>query len=66
MVNNLDTDPARETVEAFKKIWVKAVARFGNVIAPDFADRFVRTVLLAFKGIDIIVNNAGKTRDPED
>lgn len=63
VVNDLDADPAHETVEALKKMGVEAVACVGNVTAPDFADRFVGTALKAFKGIDIIVNNAGYTWD---
>ena len=54
VVNDLDADPAHETVEALKKMGVEAVACVGNVTAPDFADRFVGTALKAFKGIDII------------
>lgn len=63
VVNDLDADPAYETVEALKKMGVDAVACVGNVTAPDFADRFVGTALKEFKGIDIIVNNAGYTWD---
>jgi 3-oxoacyl-[acyl-carrier protein] reductase len=63
VVNDLDADPAHETVEALKKMGVEAVACVGNVTAPDFADRFVGTALKEFKGIDIIVNNAGYTWD---
>ena len=63
VVNDLDADPAHETVEALKKMGVEAVACVGNVTAPDFAERFVGTALKAFKGIDIIVNNAGYTWD---
>ena len=35
----------------------------GNVTAPDFAERFVKTAVDNYKGIDIIVNNAGFTWD---
>jgi 3-oxoacyl-[acyl-carrier protein] reductase len=63
VVNDLDADPAHETVEALKKMGVEAAACVGNVTAPDFADRFVGTALKEFKGIDIIVNNAGYTWD---
>jgi 3-oxoacyl-[acyl-carrier protein] reductase len=40
-----------------------AVACVGNVGAPDFADRFIKTAMSTYKGIDIIVNNAGYTWD---
>jgi 3-oxoacyl-[acyl-carrier protein] reductase len=41
----------------------EAVACVGSVTAPDFADRLVKTAVGRFKGIDIIVNNAGYTWD---
>jgi 3-oxoacyl-[acyl-carrier protein] reductase len=63
VVNDLDADPAHETVEALKKMGAEAVACVGNVTAPDFADRFINTAMSTFKGIDIIVNNAGYTWD---
>ncbi|MFL9995500.1 SDR family oxidoreductase [Paraburkholderia sediminicola] len=63
VINDLDADPAHETVEVLKKMGVEAVACPGNVSAPDFADRFVNTAMNTFKSIDIIVNNAGYTWD---
>jgi 3-oxoacyl-[acyl-carrier protein] reductase len=39
------------------------VACAGSVTAPDFADRFVGTAVERYKGLDIIVNNAGYTWD---
>ena len=63
VINDLDADPAHETVEVLTKMGVEAVACPGNVSAPDFADRFVNTAMNTFKSIDIIVNNAGYTWD---
>src|ERR1700761_6287546 len=63
VINDLDADPAHETVEVLTKMGVEAVACPGNVSAPDFAERFVNTAMNTFKGIDIIVNNAGYTWD---
>lgn len=63
VVNDLDADPAHETVEALRKQGTEAVACVGNVIAPDFANRFINTAMSAYKDIDIIVNNAGYTWD---
>mgnify|MGYP002144470947 CR=1 FL=1 len=63
VINDLDADPAHETVEMLKKSGVDAVACVGNVSAPDFAERFIKTAVDNFKGIDIIVNNAGFTWD---
>ncbi|CAG4889780.1 SDR family NAD(P)-dependent oxidoreductase [Paraburkholderia saeva] len=63
VINDLDAEPAHETVEVLKKMGTEAVACVGNVGAPDFADRFIGTAMNTFKGIDIIVNNAGYTWD---
>ncbi len=63
VVNDLDTEPANEVVELIKSQGGEAVACAGSVTAPDFAERFVKTAVDNFKGIDIIVNNAGYTWD---
>lgn len=63
VVNDLDAEPANETVAAIEATGGKAVACIGNVTAPDFGERFVQTALETFGGLDIIVNNAGYTRD---
>jgi 3-oxoacyl-[acyl-carrier protein] reductase len=63
VVNDLDSDPAQEAVEAIRRDGGQAVACVGNVTAPDFAERFVGTAVNDYKGLDIIVNNAGYTWD---
>jgi 3-oxoacyl-[acyl-carrier protein] reductase len=63
VVNDLDADPAEETVQAICAAGGQAVACVGSVSAPDFAERFVGTAVSEFKGLDIIVNNAGYTWD---
>ncbi|CAG4886974.1 SDR family NAD(P)-dependent oxidoreductase [Paraburkholderia saeva] len=63
VVNDLDADPANEVVELIRQQGGEAVACAGSVTAPDFADRFIRTAVDHYKGIDIIVNNAGFTWD---
>lgn len=63
VVNDLDAGPAQETVEEIERLGTRAVACVGSVTAPDFAERFVGTAVETFKGIDIIVNNAGFTWD---
>ena len=63
VVNDLDADPAHETVEIIKKAGGEAVACAGSVSAPDFAERYIKTAVDTYKGIDIIVNNAGFTWD---
>ncbi|MFZ3207746.1 MAG: SDR family oxidoreductase [Geobacteraceae bacterium] len=63
VVNDLDEAPAMEVVGEIKKAGGKAVACVGSVIADDFAERFIKTALDNFGGVDIIVNNAGYTID---
>jgi len=63
VVNDLDAEPAEETVEAIRAAGGQAVACVGSVSAPDFAERFIGTAVSEYKGLDIIVNNAGYTWD---
>ena len=63
VVNDLDEAPANEVVAVIAAAGGRAVACVGNVTAEDFGERFVRTALDSFGGLDIIVNNAGYTRD---
>ena len=63
VINDLDGQPADEVVQAIRAAGGEAVACPGSVSAPDFAERFVATAMDTFKGLDIIVNNAGYTWD---
>ena len=63
VVNDLDSEPANETVQAIRAAGGEAVACVGSVTSTDFAERFVGTAMSEFKGLDIIVNNAGFTWD---
>jgi len=63
VVNDLDAAPAEEVVAEIRASGGQAVACVGSVTAPDFAERFVGTAISEFKGLDIIVNNAGYTWD---
>ena len=63
VVNDLDAGPAEEAVAAIRAAGGDAVTCHGSVAAPDFAERFVGTAVERFKGLDIIVNNAGYTWD---
>lgn len=63
VVNDLDAEPAEEVIAAIKQSGGDAVSCVGSVSAADFGDRIVQTALDRFKGIDIIVNNAGYTWD---
>ncbi|WP_448680854.1 SDR family NAD(P)-dependent oxidoreductase [Pseudomonas nicosulfuronedens] len=63
VVNDLDAAPAEEVVAEIRAAGGDAVACIGSVTAVDFADRFVKTAVDNYGGIDIIVNNAGYTWD---
>jgi 3-oxoacyl-[acyl-carrier protein] reductase len=63
VVNDLDKDVAYQVVEEIRKAGGEATACEGSVTAPDFAERFIKTAVDNYKGIDIIVNNAGYTWD---
>ncbi|QIS11881.1 SDR family NAD(P)-dependent oxidoreductase [Nocardia arthritidis] len=63
VVNDLDADPAKETVAAIEAAGGRALSCVGSVTAEGFAERFVQTAVDGFGGLDIIVNNAGYTWD---
>ena len=63
VVNDLDAAPAEEVVAEIRAAGGDAVACVGSVTAADFADRFIKTAVDSFGGIDIIINNAGYTWD---
>ncbi len=63
VVNDLDAEPAQETVQAILEVGGQAVACVGSVAAPDFAERFIGAAVSEYQGLDIIVNNAGYTWD---
>ena len=63
VVNDLDPAPAEEVVAEIRAAGGEAVACIGSVVAPDFAERFVGTAVETYRGLDIVVNNAGYTWD---
>ena len=63
VINDLDAAPAEQTVADIMARGGQAVACIGSVTDTDFGERFVKTALDSFGGIDIIVNNAGYTWD---
>lgn len=63
VVNDVDATPAEEVVQAICASGGEAVACVGSVTAPGFAEQFVGTSIERYKGLDIIVNNAGYTWD---
>jgi 3-oxoacyl-[acyl-carrier protein] reductase len=63
VVNDLDERTADAVVAEIDAAGGRAIACIGDVTEPDFGERFVRAATDAFGGLDIIVNNAGYTRD---
>ncbi|MCL2780366.1 MAG: SDR family oxidoreductase [Actinomycetia bacterium] len=63
VVNDLDAEPAEQTVADIKARGGRAAACVGSVTDADFGTRFVATAVDEFGGLDIIVNNAGYTWD---
>ena len=63
VVNDIDAAPAQATVDAAKEFGIQAVTCIGSVTEDGFSERFVKTALDNFNGLDIIVNNAGYTWD---
>ncbi|MBB2911239.1 3-oxoacyl-[acyl-carrier protein] reductase [Streptosporangium becharense] len=63
VVNDLDREPAAETVAAIEAAGGEALACVGSVTDDGFAERFVAEAVDGFGGLDIIVNNAGYTWD---
>lgn len=63
VINDLDAAPAEETAAEIRAQGGKAVVCAGSVTASDFAERFIGTAVSEYKGLDIIVNNAGYTWD---
>src|SRR5437867_7049275 len=63
VVNDLDPEPAAETVAAIRTAGGEAVPCIGSVTDLGFAERFVGAAVDSYGGLDIIVNNAGYTWD---
>jgi 3-oxoacyl-[acyl-carrier protein] reductase len=63
VVNDLDEGPANETIALIRRLGSEAVACNGDVAAPDFGERIVKTAVDAFGDAHIVVNNAGYTWD---
>ncbi|MHB8782248.1 MAG: SDR family NAD(P)-dependent oxidoreductase [Desulfobacteria bacterium] len=63
VVNDLDPEPAEESIREIRSRGGEAIACTGSVTAQGFAERFVKAAIDGFGGVDIIVNNAGYTWD---
>ncbi len=63
VVNDVDAETAEAVAAQIKRGGGAAVTCNGSVSAPDFAERFIKSATDTYKGLDIIVNNAGYTWD---
>lgn len=63
VVNDLDDVPAAETVRLVEALGRNAVICNGDVTAPDFGERIIKTAVEQLGGVHILVNNAGYTLD---
>jgi len=63
VINDVDEEPAMETLAAIESRGGRACLCIGDVTETEFPGRFVEASISAFGGLDIIVNNAGYTWD---
>jgi len=63
VVNDLDPAPAEQTVADIKAAGGQALACAGSITAEGFPEKFVKSAIEGFGGLDIIINNAGYTWD---
>lgn len=63
VINDVDADVARETLEELRSKGREVVCYIGDVSLPDCAEDIVKLALDSFGKVDAIVNNAGITKD---
>jgi 3-oxoacyl-[acyl-carrier protein] reductase len=63
VVNDIDPEPAQETAEEIKKNGGNAISVVANTVEQDEAQKLVKACIAEFGRIDILINNAGITRD---
>lgn len=63
VVNDLNVEPAQETVAAIRNAGGEAIAFPGSVTDSAFADQLLQAAVHTFGKINVLVNNAGYTWD---
>lgn len=63
VINDLDEAPAREAADEVRKIGGEAIVVLGSVAKPETAQALVEGAVKAWGRLDVLVNNAGITRD---
>jgi 3-oxoacyl-[acyl-carrier protein] reductase len=63
VVNDVDAEPAQEVVDAIVAAGGAAVLNTDNAVDPQAASRLIGQAVSEFGKLDILINNAGITRD---
>jgi 3-oxoacyl-[acyl-carrier protein] reductase len=63
VVNDVDPDPAQETAQLVKETGAEALVSTDNTVNFDEASRLTATAAEQFGKLDIVINNAGITKD---
>jgi len=63
VVNDIDAEPAAETVRLVQAEGGRALLHVATTVDLDQAHALARATVEAFGGLDVLVNNAGTTRD---
>jgi 3-oxoacyl-[acyl-carrier protein] reductase len=63
VVNDLDPEPAQETAEEIKKNGGRAISVAANIMEAAEAKKVVDAAIAEYGKLDILINNAGTTRD---
>src|SRR4051812_1386469 len=63
VVNDVDRDAADAAIDALTADGGQAIAHVGDVSTTSGAEQLVRAAIDRWGGIDVVVNNAGITRD---
>jgi len=62
-INDLDAEPAQEVAEEVKKNGGRAISIAANIMEMDEAKKVVDATVAEFGKLDILINNAGTTKD---
>ena len=63
VVNDVDAAPAQETVDLIRSAGGEAVANTDDTVEPTGAQALIADAVNAFGQLDVVINNAGITRD---
>ncbi|MBW1683795.1 MAG: SDR family oxidoreductase [Deltaproteobacteria bacterium] len=63
VINDLEEGPVQETLELCQDAGGRAAASIGSVVDPAYTDQLMKTAVDEFAKLDILINNAGVTKD---